>query len=301
MLDVVIVGGGPAGLAAALVLARSRKRVVVIDGGTPRNATAAYIGGFITQDRITPAQFRSVALEDLRAYPSVEIRKHTLVEAVARAGGHFIVRAGGTDITARRVILCTGVIDEPLPLAGSRALWGSTLFQCPYCHAWEHRDRAYAFLAPDPGEAAWVQLLRSWTRDVMLLTNGAFELDPATRHDLDRAGIPIEERRITGLLHEGPRLTGLALEGGAAIARDILFFRPQQKQVPVVAALGVAHDERGFVRVDAEFRTSIPGIYAAGDLATHHHGALAAAAAGSQAAHCLNLELTLELVAQGVL
>ena len=301
MVDVVIVGGGPAGLAAALVLARSRKRVVLYDGGTPRNATAGFIGGFITQDRIPPREFRHVAHEDLRAYPSVEIRVNTVVDAIARAGGHFLVRAGGMDLEARRVLLCTGVIDEPLPLEGSRELWGASLFQCPYCHGWEARSRAWAFLAPAASEAAWVQLLRSWTRDVLLLTSAAFEVPADTRAQLDRARIPIEERRIVRLAHDGPRLTAIVVEGDLVIPRDVLFFRPHQRQVPLVSVLGVAHDAHGFVRVDDDHQTSIPGMYAAGDLTTHYHGALAAAAAGSRAAHRIDHELTLELVARGVL
>ena len=300
-IDCAVIGGGPAGLSAALVLGRSRKRVVVFDGGTPRNATASYIGGFVTQDRISPAAFRTAAHEDLRAYPTVELHLGTVVDTIERAGTGFRILASGAEYTARRVLLTTGLIDEAMPLPGSRELWGRSLFQCPYCHGYEVRDRALAFLAPEPGEAEWVQLLRSWSSNVMLFTSGAFELPAACRRTLAAAAIPVEERRITGLAREGRALTGIIVEGGVTVARDVLFFRPHQRQTPVVTGLAVALDEHGYVRIGEDHETSIPGIHAAGDLTTHYHGALAAASAGSKAAHAINHALTLDLVGQGLL
>lgn len=301
MLDCIVIGGGPSGLAAALVLARSRKQVALFDGGTPRNATAAYIGGFVTYDRVPPAQFRHMAHADLRAYPTVELHLDTLVSRVDRAGPKFRVIAGGRDYETRRVLLATGIIDEPFPVEGSRDLWGATLFQCPYCHAYEHRDQRFAFLAPAESEIDFAIVLRSWTNNVMLFTNGAFQVPADMRAKLAEVSIPIEERRIVGLQRTGKQLQGIAVEGGAVIPRDVMFFRPAQRQTPVVAGLALALDESGYVKVDDNYRTSIPGIHAAGDLMTHYHGALAAAAAGSAAAHCINRELTLELVGQGLL
>ena len=116
------------------------------------DARAKYIGGFITQDRIIPAAFRATAHEDIRAYPTVDLHLNTLAKRVERAGKGFTIHLDGTELSARRVLLATGLIDEPLPLEGSRDLWGRTLFQCPYCHAYEHRDRKLGFLVPDCGE-----------------------------------------------------------------------------------------------------------------------------------------------------
>ncbi|MBA3452391.1 MAG: NAD(P)/FAD-dependent oxidoreductase [Deltaproteobacteria bacterium] len=302
LLDVAVIGGGPAGLAAALVLGRSRKRTALFDGGTPRNATAAYIGGFVTQDRIAPASFRHTAHEDLRAYPSVDLHLDTMVDRIERAGAKFRILASGAEYTARRVLLATGMIDEPIPLPGSRELWGTSLFQCPYCHGYEVADRPLAFLAPEPGEAPWVQLLRSWSRDVMLFTNASVEVEPACRVALAEASIPIEERRIIGLARTGRQLTGIVVDGNVTIPRSALFFRPVQRQAPVVAGLALALDDRNYVRVgEDDYETSIRGIHAAGDLMTHYHGALAAAAAGSKAAHSINHGLTVDLVGQGLL
>lgn len=301
MLDVAIVGGGPAGLAAALVFGRSRKRTALFDGGTPRNAAARYIGGFITQDRITPTQFRTVAHADLRTYPTVELHLDTLVDRIERTGTKFRVLASGAEYLARRVLLTTGLHDEPLPLPGSRELWGSSLFQCPYCHGYEVRDRGLAFMSPDASEAEWCLLLRSWSRDVMVFTNGVSVPELPCRKKLTTAGIPIEERRIIGLARDGRQLTGIVVEGDVTIPRDALFFRPTQRQMPVVTGLAVALDEQGYVRVSEDHETSFRGIHAAGDLTTHYHGALAAAAAGSKAAHDINHGLTVDLVAEGLL
>ena len=301
LYDVAIIGGGPAGLAAALAFGRSCKRVLLVDGGTPRNERAQYIGGFITQDRIVPAAFRSTAHDDLRAYPTIDLHLNTLVTRIDRAGSELVVHVGGIDhvARARRVLLTTGLVDEPLPLDGASDLWGRSLFQCPYCHAYEHRDRKIGFLSPRCEECDWSFLLRGWSSDVTVFTNGAYTVSAEHRAKLARAMIPIEEGRIIELHREGDQLHAVRLEGGATVACDVLFFRPQQRQVPVVAGMGLAMTSDGHVRVDEDSKTSMPGVYAAGDLAMHYHGALAAASAGNQAAHSINHELTVELVEQG--
>ena len=298
MYDVAIIGGGPAGLAAALALGRSCKSVLLVDGGTPRNERAQYIGGFITQDRVVPAAFRSTAHEDLRTYPTIDLHLNSLVTRIDRAGSALALHVGGIEHEARRVLLATGLVDEPLPLEGSRDLWGRSLFQCPYCHAYEHRDRKLGFLSPDCAECDWSFLLRGWSRNVTVFTNAAYAVSAEHREKLRAAKIPIEEGRVVELLREGDQLHAVRTED-ATIVCDALFFRPQQHHVPVVAEMGLAMTADGHVRVDEDFRTSMPGVYAAGDLASHYHGALAAASAGSQAAHSINHELTVELVEQG--
>ena len=298
MYDVAIIGGGPAGLAAALALGRSRKCVLLVDGATPRNARAQYIGGFITQDRISPAAFRSTAHDDLRAYPTIDLHLNTIVTRIDRAGSVLALDVGGVDYSARRVLLATGLIDEPLPLEGAQDLWGRSLFQCPYCHAYEHRDRKIGFLSPSCDECDWSFLLRSWSRDVTVFTNGAYAVSAEHRAKLEAADIPIEEGRIIELLRTDDQLHAVRTEG-AVVACNALFFRPQQRQVSVVAGMGLALTADGHVRVDKDCKTSMAGVYAAGDLATHYHGALAAASAGNQAAHSINHELTVELVEQG--
>ncbi len=301
MQDCAVIGGGPAGLAAALVLARSRKRVALLDGGSPRNITAASIGGFITHDRVSPARFRAAAHDDLRAYPSVDLHLETLVDRITRRGSEFRVHAGGAEHDARTVLLATGILDDPFPLPGARELWGVSLLQCPYCHGWEWRDQRFGFVAPDADCLEFALLLRSWTSNVMVFTNGAFELPREQRGRLIESSIPVEERRIIGVDRDGSRLRAVIVDGGAAIPRDVLFFRPPQRQTPIVAQLAPALSTDGYVDVGEDHQTSLPGVYAAGDLVTHYHGALAAAASGSMAAHSINRALTLDLVGKGLM
>ena len=144
--DVVIVGGGPAGLNAALALGRARKRVLVCDGGTRRNAAAVGIHNFVTRDGIAPDEFRRIGREQLAPYASVEVRDE-FVEAIEGTRGAFNVRLTSGDVRARRVLPTTGLIDELLPIEGVKEVWGHSMIQCPYCHGWELKDRPWAYLA----------------------------------------------------------------------------------------------------------------------------------------------------------
>ena len=150
--DVVIAGGGPAGLAAALLLGRARKRVLLCDAGTPRNAAAVHVHGFVTRDGITPAEFRRIGRQQLEAYPDVEARE-VRVEEIRGERGAFDVRLTTGRVQARRILLCTGMIDELPEIDGFRALWGTSIFQCPYCHGWEIQNQRFGYLATKPRDA----------------------------------------------------------------------------------------------------------------------------------------------------
>jgi thioredoxin reductase len=294
--DVVIVGGGPAGLSAALILGRARKRVLVCDAGTPRNAPAAEMYGFVSRDGTPPPEFRRISRAQLAPYESVEVRD-VRVGRIDGERGAFEVHTDAGVVAARRVILAVGVIDEVPDLPGFRELWGHAVFQCPYCHGWEVRDRAFGFLAPSVEHLEFALFLRGWSDDVLAFTSGAFAVPPALAAQLAAADVGLEERRIRGLVGSGGRLDAIELDDGHRVARDVLFARPPQRQTDVVRQSGVALDPQGYVAVSPTLETSRPGVYAAGDLTTMMQGALLAAAAGAQAAYALNRELTLELVA----
>ncbi len=299
-IDVAVIGGGPAGLAGALALCRSRKRVVLFDCWPPRNAAATEVRGFVTQDGTPPAELRRIAQEQLAAYDTFELRDDARVEDIRRVGSHFVIDAGEHSLEARRVLLCVGLRDVLPDMPGYRALWGTSVFQCPYCHGWEVRDRAFGYLAPDTGCTEWSMLLRAWTRDLVVFTGGRFEVPAELRRELEQAKIVIEERPVVELVAAGDKLAAVKLADGTEVAREVLFVRPPQVQTPLVKRLGLRLDERDLVHT-ARYQTSVPGIYAAGDLMVHEHGALAAAAAGSNAAHALDAELTRELVLEGQL
>jgi thioredoxin reductase len=295
--DVVIVGGGPAGLAAALTLGRSRKRVLLCDSGTPRNAAAVHVQNFVTRDGVTPAEFQGIAREQLGPYPSVFVRDER-VRAIQGEAGAFEVQLDTVTVVSRRILLCTGMIDELPDLEGFRELWGTSIFQCPYCHGWEVQDRRFAYLAADAEALSFALMLRAWTSDVGALTGGRFPVPPESRTQLADGGVKLEERSIRRLAARGGRLAHIEFTDGGVLERDVLFVHLPQRQVDVVRALGLELDEKGYVRVDDSAReTSIRGIHAAGDLTSAVQGALLAAAAGTFAAARLNHALTLEMPA----
>lgn len=293
--DAAIVGGGPAGLSAALTLGRARKKVLLLDAGAPRNARAHEVHGFVTRDGVTPAEFRRVANEQLAPYPSVSRAAQRVARIEGEKDDFTLHLEEGGSVRARRVILALGMVDVLPELPGYRELWGHALFQCPYCHGWEVRDRPFGFLAPDPEKLAFGSFLLGWTSDVVVFTDGRFEVPPAVRAHFEAQGVGLEERPIRALVADagGERLEAVELEDGSRVAREVLFVRPPQRQTPLVEGLGLALDPNGFVQVGMQQETSRKGVYAAGDLATPMQTALAAAAAGQLAASMVNHDLTL--------
>lgn len=333
----VIVGGGPAGLSAALTLGRARKRVLLCDAGPRRNAAAVHVQNFVTRDGITPDEFRRIGRQQLEPYTNVEARDVGVREITGERGAFKVRLAadgdvdknanldggagadagadrgdGGAVVMAYRILLCTGMIDEPPAIDGMRELWGTSIFQCPYCHGWEVQDQRFAYLATHVEMLQqFAVFLRGWTNDVVVLTNGAFEIPTEVRASAIAGGVRIEERPIARLVASGgggrggvagDRLAAIAFTDGDSLERDALFVHPAQRQVDVVRALGVALDDKGYVKVDEMTReTSVPGIYAAGDLTTQAQSAVLSAAAGMRAAAMLNHALTMELASAGAL
>jgi len=301
MYDVVIVGGGPAGLAAALTLGRARKQVLLCDAGPRRNALASHIHNFVTRDGTPPDEFRQIGRKQLETYPNVQIRD-VHVDRIEGPKGNFSLHIGNELVNARRVVLCLGVIDEMLPIEGFRELWGHSIFQCPYCHGWEVRDQVWAVLALNPMIVPFAIHLRGWTRKVIVFTNANHELSPEDRERLEKAGVQVETRAIKQLVAKDARLDAIALTDGNSVSCNVLFAHPPQKHVALVNQLELALDEHGSVKVDAMHReTSVPGIYAAGDLTSRMQAAIAAAASGTHTGAVLNHELTAEMALQGLL
>ncbi len=296
--DVVVVGGGPSGLSAALALGRARRRLLVCDSGPRRNAAARRMHNFVTRDGMPPDEFRRIAREQLAAYPNVEVAD-ARVEAVAGARGAFDVRLSSGAVASRRLLLATGLIDEIIPLDGCRDLWGHSIYQCPYCHGWEMRDRRWGLLVLPTSAAHWFPFamqLRCWTDDLVVFTNGVVEPADAAREQLHAAGIRIETAPVARLAGRGGQLEAVVLSSGASVRRDVLFAHPRQHQVELVRALGLALDPDGYVQVDPmRYETSVPGIYASGDLTTRSQAAVVAAASGMQAAAAINVDLATDL------
>jgi thioredoxin reductase len=301
--DVVIAGGGPAGLQTALMLGRARKRVLLCDAGPRRNAAAVHLHNFVTRDGVPPPEFRRLARAELATYPNVAVRDE-LVASITGERGAFRVALASDAVTARRIVLCMGMVDEPPALPGFRELWGRSIFQCPYCHGWEVQDRRWGFLAAHPAEPhvlAFALMLRGWTRELCVFTAGA-DAPPETREQLSRAGVRVETAPLARLVQSAGALEAIELQDGRSVPCEVLFAHPAQRHVALVQALGLALDDDGFVRVDPMKReTSVSGIYAAGDLTTRMQGAIFAASLAAHTAAMLNMELSAELATRGLI
>lgn len=294
--DCVIIGGGPAGLSAALTLGRARKRVLLCDFGSPRNAPAIHMHNFVTRDGIAPAEFRRIAREQLGTYPNVEVRD-VRVEEIRGESGAFDVRLSTGNVQARRILICTGMIDELPDIDGLRACWGRSIFICPYCHGWEVQDRRFGYLASSVDKLSFAVMLRGWTSDVVVFTDGKLSVPPDVNAQFAAAGVRVEERNIARLVASGDQLERVDLTDGDSLPCDVLFVHPRQRQVDLVQSLGLTLDAMSYVEVDAMRETSRKGIYAGGDLVTAAQGAILAAASGSQAAGMVNYSLSMELAA----
>jgi thioredoxin reductase len=304
LYDILIVGGGPGGLSAALALGRARKRVLLCDSGPRRNAAASHLHNFVTRDGTPPEEFRRIAREQLATYPNVEVRD-VRVESVSGTRGAFLIRLGSGEVQARRVLLCTGMIDQSLPIEGFSDLWGHAIFQCPYCHGWEVQDRRWGVLLDAANARMLVPfalMLRGWTRDLVVFKTEAFDVAAESNAQLQQAGVRVETGPVRRLIGRGRSLEAVELSTGDRVPCDVLFAHPPQRQVDLVRSLGLTLDDHGFVQVDAmKGETSVPGVFAAGDLTTRGQAAIVASSASVLAATMINFELNSELALSGAL
>ena len=286
--DVAIVGGGAAGLSAALVLGRARRRVVVIDAGAPRNAPTAHMQGFLSRDGTPPADLLREARDEVRRY-GVEIVEDRVVDATP---GFALRLVGGRSIEARQVLLATGAMDELPDIAGARDRWGRDFLHCPYCHGWEVRDQAIGVLGTGPESVAHAHLLRQWTDDVILFTH-THRVSPGERAALGARGIAVVDGTVERLVVTDDRLRAAQLADGHIVQRDALFIRPTVRAHPdgPAAALGCELLAGGLVRTDADGRTSVPGVWAAGNATNPRAQVITAAGEGSAVAIAINTEL----------
>jgi thioredoxin reductase len=295
--DVVIVGGGAAGLSAALVLGRARRKVAVVDAGAPRNAPAAHMQGFLSRDGMPPSELLEVGRREVTRY-GVELVDGSVT---AIEPGFLVHDGGGRSWGARRLLLTTGVTDDLPPIAGVHERWGRDLLHCPYCHGWEVREQPLGVLGTHPGAVAHALLVRQWSDDVMFFAH----TDDVSEHDrrqLAARGIHVVEGEVAALGVEDDRLSGVELADGTFVRRAAVFIRP--RNVPhrdgLLASLGVEVTSEGFAAVDRDGRTSAPGIFAAGNVVDPRAPVIAAAGAAATAAMAINADLVQEDVSDSV-
>jgi thioredoxin reductase len=293
MLDVVIVGGGPAGLSAALILGRCCRRVLLCDSGNPRNRVSHGVNGFLTRDGTRPEELRRIGREELKKYPSIEVRDIEVCDADPIEGGFEVALEDGERHRARKLLLATGLTEDLPDIPGFRHLWGRGVYNCPYCDGWENRDEPMAVYGLGSSGVGLAVEMLIWSRDVVLCTDGPANLKPEDKDRLDRHGIRMIEKKIA--LLEGGEEAGLrriVFEDGDALDRKALFYTfGEREPSPLVEKLGCALTDKGVVETQSYERTNVPGLYAAGDASRRVQFAIIAAAEGAAAAFAINTEL----------
>jgi thioredoxin reductase len=283
--EVVVVGGGAAGLSAALLLGRCMRRTVVFDSGHPRNAVSRHVHGYLSRDGMDPGELLRVSREQLAKY-GVEVIDAEVVDARRENGGFDVTLADGTVVHGRAMLLATGIADELPDVPGMRELYGKSVFVCPYCDGWEHQDAAIAVYASGPEAASFAASLSRFSSDLVLFTDGVETLDADDHERLDLLGISVVEDPIARLQVRGDgRLEAVVLRDKRVLRRDVVFVKEGCRLASDLGTrLGCKLTEEGVIEVALGGRTNVPGVFAAGDATPQPHLVIVAAAEGVQAA-----------------
>jgi len=303
--DVVVVGGGAAGLSGALMLARARRSVVVVDAGAPRNAPAEGVHGLLALDGTAPGELLERGRADVRRYGGQVVSGR--VDGVTRDGDRFAVAlADGRTVRARRLLVTTGLVDELPDIAGVRDRWGRDVVHCPYCHGWEIRDRAIGVLAVGPMSVHQALLFRQWSEDITFFSHTAEPLTEEQAEQFAARGIRVVAGEVAALEVADDRLTGVRLADGTVVDRDAAAVSSRMvARAGFLADLGLRAVEHPsgvgeLVPADAAGRTSVPGVWVAGNVTDLSAQVGASAAAGAGAGAQINMELITEETGQAV-
>src|SRR4051794_31238898 len=298
--DVVIVGGGPAGLSAALVLGRARQDVLVLDAGRPANRVARSIGGLLAHE-CSPNSLRRAGHRQLRKLPNVEVVEAEVLDLAREGPGAALTVAcpqGVTCIRVRAVLLANGLRYGPPDIPGLATLWGRSVFHCVFCDGWEVADQPIALHARGTEAARLALLTRAWSPDLLLCTDGRDGIGVHAREQLSSAGIRIREEKIARLESRRGRLTRIVFESGPPETRSALFVRPRRSQPHALAQrVGLELDDDGLIVADASGRTAVPGVYAAGDAAAAVRSVAIAIGSGARAATAMAADLIVDHLA----
>jgi len=290
--DVIIVGGGPAGLSAALILGRARKHVLMIDEERPRNRVTQESHGFLTRDGITPADFRQIAREQISMYPTIQFVTDTVIDATGHDGQFQVVTSQGDTYSSKKILFTVGMKDRPLAISGLQEVYGKSVFVCPYCDGWELRDQKLALIVHGSIALHLAKTVSGWSSDITICTNGINDWTAEEYEELIKHQIPIIDSPIQHIYSEEGIVERIQFEDGHSLSCRGIFFAPELvagSEVP--RQLGCDATDTGMIIVDEFGKTNLPGVYSAGDLASRKYQVVAAAASGSMAGISINSEL----------
>ena len=289
--DVVVVGGGAAGLSAALVLSRARRNVLVLDAGHPRNAPAAHMQGYLSRDGMPPGELLAHGRDEVRSYGGRVVTATVESVTACEVGGFRVRFSGGRQLSTRQVLVATGLRDGLPDIPGLRERWARDVLHCPYCHGHEVRGRPLGVIGATPDAVRYAQIVRQWSDDVVFFAPPGM-LTEVQRTELVARAIGIVEGGVRRIVTEDDRLRAVEMDDGRVIPRDAVFVPP--RFVPnnnLLVSLGADLDENGWVRTDGTGRTTVPGLWVAGNLANPRAQVITAAGEGSAAAIAMNADL----------
>ncbi|MFG3346463.1 NAD(P)/FAD-dependent oxidoreductase [Streptomyces sp. NPDC048018] len=289
--DVIVIGGGAGGLNAALVLARARRTVAVVDSGEPRNAPSAHMHSFLSRDGVPPLTVLEAGRAEIARYGAVRIEGRVDQVEAAETGGYLVRLEGGASLGARHVVLATGLRDELPEIPGVRAMWGEDVHFCPYCHGYEVRDRPIVVLGVHPASPGQALLLRQWSPQVVYVPHSR-PLTDEERERMDARGVEVVEGPVSTLLSKDGRLHAVELADGTTIdCAGVFLFPRMTPNDGAFDGLGCAKDDQGWLVTDRAGRTSRPGLWAVGNVVDSRAQAVTAAGMGAAAAFALNHDL----------
>jgi thioredoxin reductase len=293
--DVIVVGGGSAGLSSALMLVRSRRRVLVLDDGDPRNGVASHMHGVLGRDHTSPLALLADGRREVEGYGGV-VRPDPVVDAAVADGGFAVTLGDGSTHRARRLLVATGLRDELPDIPGIREQWGRGVVTCPYCDGYEARDRRIAVLATAPMSVFQTQLLRQLSANVTLFSRGELRLGDDTRRDLDARGIAVDDRPVARVVIDDGSVVAIETTDGERFPADVVFIAP--RSIPrdeILVQLGAHRTADGaWTEVDAAGRTSVPGLFAVGNVVDPMANVPMSMGAGAAVGGALNADLVTE-------
>jgi thioredoxin reductase len=292
--DVVVVGGGPAGLSAALMLGRCRRSVVVCDDGRPRNRVSHALHGYLSRDGTPPTELLRIGRDEAEAYGVAH--RHVRVARIQPVERRFAVHLeDGETLRARKVLIATGVEDHLPGHPGFEECYGRSVFHCPYCDGWEWRDRRLAVYGRGMAGASLALSLQTWSRDVVMLGNGSSRVPAAAAPRLAACGIDVRRERVRALEHRDGLLQAVLFEDGSRLARDVVFFTTgQHQQATLAGELGCELTRKGTVHTDRFGQTCVEGVFVVGDASRDVQFVVVAAAEGAKAAVAINQQFQAE-------